>query len=496
VQRYQAGYLILVTCAMAAAIGALLLFGARPAQSAPSTGTLRYVAKGGVDASNDCLTSGSPCATIQRAVDISSPNDEIRVATGTYSDTHVKPKADVSTTGTVTQVVYITQSLSIRGGFTTTNWSTQNINANPTILDGGNSARVLYVTGHVTPTVEGFQIKRGDAFQQRGVTDFQDFDAGSGIYVITASLTLSASVVSNNNPAHPPFAGGGMYVYYGRATLISDTFQSNVAVSSGGGLYAAYAHSIISNSLFLSNSVTGGDGGGIYGVQSSYDSSISYSSIISNSAQRGGGIYLYDDDTPLTANLIMSNTASYQGGGIWMTGGGGYDDLINNVIADNVNTTNDGGGGAYFESSHLFLTHNTFARNKGGGAGIYISNAGIPAFRSDATMINSIIFSHTVGITLTHASTNTTSIDGVLWFNNGTNYGGIGIFTVTHPYTGNPAFATDRYHLTGASAAIDRGVSAGITTDIDGEARPKGAAPDLGADEFPSQSLYLPLILK
>ncbi len=481
---------------MAVTIGAWILFDARPAHGAPGVVTLRYVAKGGSDASNDCLTSGSPCASIQHAVDVSSPNDEIRVAAGTYSDTHARLKADVLATGTVTQVVYITQSVSIRGGFTTTNWTTQNINANPTILDGGNSARVLYVTGNVTPTVEGFQIKRGDAFHQGGDISSPSYDAGSGIYVITASLTLSASVVSNNNPAHPPHAGGGMFVSHGRSTLISDTFQSNIAFSSGGGLYAEYASSIISNSLFFSNSVTGGDGGGIFGVQSSYGSSINYSSIISNSASRGGGVYLYDDDTPLTGNLIMSNTASYQGGGIWMIGAGGYDYLTNNVVANNVNTTADGGGGAYFESSHLILTHNTFARNKGGGAGIYITNASIPAFPSAATMVNSIVFSHTVGITLTHATTNTASLDGILWFNNGINYGGPGVFTVTHSYAGSPAFATDGYHLTVVSAAIDRGVDAGITTDIDGAARPMGTAPDLGADEFPSQLLYLPLILK
>jgi hypothetical protein len=34
------------------------------------------------------------------------------------------------------------------------------------------------------------------------------------------------------------------------------------------------------------------------------------------------------------------------------------------------------------------------------------------------------------------------------------------------------------------SEAIDRGVEAGVTTDIDGNARPYGPAPDLGAVEY------------
>jgi hypothetical protein len=40
------------------------------------------------------------------------------------------------------------------------------------------------------------------------------------------------------------------------------------------------------------------------------------------------------------------------------------------------------------------------------------------------------------------------------------------------------------YHIGPGSAAIDAGVDAGVTTDIDGEARPFGAGYDLGADEW------------
>jgi uncharacterized repeat protein (TIGR01451 family) len=40
------------------------------------------------------------------------------------------------------------------------------------------------------------------------------------------------------------------------------------------------------------------------------------------------------------------------------------------------------------------------------------------------------------------------------------------------------------YHIGPGSAAIDAGVDAGVTTDIDGQARPSGLGPDLGADEL------------
>jgi uncharacterized repeat protein (TIGR01451 family) len=99
-------------------------------------------------------------------------------------------------------------------------------------------------------------------------------------------------------------------------------------------------------------------------------------------------------------------------------------------------------------------------------------------------MTNSILVSQTVGITVTAGSTAT--LNGALWFGNGANTGGAGDITVNHEITGDLAFAPDGYHLTAASAAIDQGVDAGVTTDIDGDPRPIGAGYDLGADEFPA----------
>ena len=42
------------------------------------------------------------------------------------------------------------------------------------------------------------------------------------------------------------------------------------------------------------------------------------------------------------------------------------------------------------------------------------------------------------------------------------------------------------YHIGRGSAAIDRGVNAGVTTDKDG--RPRDAKPDLGAYEFAARA--------
>ena len=73
--------------------------------------------------------------------------------------------------------------------------------------------------------------------------------------------------------------------------------------------------------------------------------------------------------------------------------------------------------------------------------------------------------------------------------------------TITHSndHSGDPAFVNPSvwdYHLTADSAAIDAGVDAGVTTDIDSQPRPAGSGYDLGADEYQATRLYLPLILR
>jgi hypothetical protein len=67
---------------------------------------------------------------------------------------------------------------------------------------------------------------------------------------------------------------------------------------------------------------------------------------------------------------------------------------------------------------------------------------------------------------------------------------------VQNQFTGDPAFAAGGYHLTAVSTAIDAGLNAGVLTDVDGDPRPIGALPDLGADEAWPTSVFLPLAVR
>jgi hypothetical protein len=177
--------------------------------------------------------------------------------------------------------------------------------------------------------------------------------------------------------------------------------------------------------------------------------------------------------------------------------------LDNNVIVDNAIGTepygHPTGAGVYVYYGHLHGRHNTLAGNTGGdGSGLHVTDDGHGNY-STVALTNTILVSHTVGITV--AAGNTATLEATLWHANTSNWDGAGTINHTGDVPGDPdpAFAADGYHLTAGSPAADKGVSASIWVDIDGQPRPY-QAPDLGADEYwpPGvlKHLYLPLVVR
>jgi hypothetical protein len=169
--------------------------------------------------------------------------------------------------------------------------------------------------------------------------------------------------------------------------------------------------------------------------------------------------------------------------------------LVNNIVAGNQADVEGSGlrfRGVSWDSSACYLQHNTIADNHGSGEGVFVG-----AYATLA-LTNTILAGHTAAaITVTAGSTVT--LEATLWHNSGPDTGGEGEIVSDVSVHADPLFVQPAlwdYHLAEGSPAIDAGVEADVATDIDGEARPQGIGYDIGADEFFSGRLFLPLVLR
>ncbi len=310
----------------------LLLVLAKPAAPAQADPGVLYVAPSG-----NC-SGASPCyANVQAAVDASRDGDVIKVARGVYTDVHARPRNDFTTTGVVTQVVYISKTVTIQGGYTADFVEPPTPVANPTTLDARGEGRVLYITGNVSPTIEGLRITGGDTTRLKGCYPWGTcLDAGGGIYIITATATVSGCQVYSNTSS---MFGGGISLHSSAAELKGNTIQANTVMTTGWG------------------------GGGVF--LSSSAATLSANSIMSNSAGSGGGVLLYYSGDTLSGNTISDNSGS--GVSLFKSAG----TLNDNLISGNMGHY---GGGVRLEGSAPTLLGNIISGNTGwDGGGIFVT---------------------------------------------------------------------------------------------------------------------------
>lgn len=495
------------------AVGGLLLVGlllllngtSQIVRAAPGQ---RFVTPGGA---GDC-SQANPC-NLQAALAAAAAGDAIYIATGTY-------------TGSGGVVITLTKSITLYGGWdgAASGPVVRDPDAYPTTLDAEGVRRVVFITGTITPTIDGFIITGGNATGLGG--SLFDSDAGGGIYSYAASPIIQNNVITHNLASTQPgerAMGGGVYAVSGGFVainsnhIVSNTAGIDVRLTDGGGLFVMGPGQVRSNIFEENVACQGagctGRGGGIYvgwtndglevmgnhflNNQASQGAGlhlvwsavrVTDNTVQGNRAARGAGIYsYYDKGSVIEANTVTSNTAVSSGGGIdiYITPSTIRPSVVNNVIAGN--RASGRGGGLYASSdwniSSVTFAHNTLVDN---GEGIAVGE------NMTVTLTNNIVVSHTVGITTTDSSANVLADHNLFWSNSDDGIRG------TNPVDGDPAFVDPDggdYHLGPASAAIDAGVDAGVTTDIDGDARPQGSGCDIGADEF-IYRVYLPLVLR
>ena len=144
------------------------------AQLSPEAAAILYVAPGG-----DCAGT-SPCYdSPQAAVDAAQSGDMIRIAAGSY----LPPPG-------ATQVLHITKSVILQGGFRPTNWYDMQPFAFPAVLDASHLGSVVTLAGAPSEPIDvpldGIQIKNGQS------------TLGGGMSATDALLTMKRCIVSDN----------------------------------------------------------------------------------------------------------------------------------------------------------------------------------------------------------------------------------------------------------------------------------------------------------
>lgn len=112
------------------------------------------------------------------------------------------------------------------------------------------------------------------------------------------------------------------------------------------------------NNIIRDNSTSGSNGGGIYSLASTL--TVIGNVFVGNSAYRGAGILYSGASGQIAGNTIVSNVASYDGGGIYLSSSSAALSLSNNIVANNV------GGGIYNGGSSTLSKNDVFGNDANG----------------------------------------------------------------------------------------------------------------------------------
>jgi len=268
-KTYARWSILILLCSVMTGVGLM----AYPLQ-AETLGNVRYVdSLIGNDSANNCLNPTTPCRTIQRAVNQAESGDTILVAAGTYTYPGSDNPCEQYLDGARSVVCIINKQLTINGGYPSGDWGNPDPAAHPTIIDGENRVRGVYV---ISPepqnpsragiNMEGFTIRRGFFQGASSGNDARTFAFGGGILTDYASVSMRNMRFENNT-----VIGGGAQNEYGGS-------------ASGGGLAIRRTpqRATLENMVFIANRAEGGSGrtrggyslgGGLYTLMTEMDAS-------------------------------------------------------------------------------------------------------------------------------------------------------------------------------------------------------------------------------
>ncbi len=232
---------------------------------------------------------------------------------------------------------------------------------------------------------------------------------------------------------------------------------------------------------------TAGYGGGLYVFDST--AQLTGNRITDNEARGdwgGGGLCVSSGQPRLAENVILGNRADDRGGGVSLYSADA--ELVNAVLAANVAAVS--GSGVYIWGGTYQLLHTTLAGNGAPGGAMAPSDDAIALYvqQGSVALTNTILVGHDIGVFAqpdAAVSLESTLLGDGSWAN-GLDWAGDGAVAHQNDYREAPLFvdpATGDYAIRTDSGAVDRGISAGVSVDLNGRPRPIGPGFDLGAYE-------------
>jgi parallel beta-helix repeat protein len=267
----------------------------------------RFVANGGIDAANNCTNSGTPCATIQHAVSVSSTGDTINVAAGTYSEL-VTVNKSVTLLGAQNGVDARTRvgAESILDGALNLGKSLLYVTASDVVIDG------FTVQNATNVNVFGFGILLAPSTTGNQVLNNIVQNNIVGLGLAGSNVTIQKNLFKNNNQPGPA-NGQGVY---------TDQFV-------GGGPVSSV---FIDSNAFTGNGVAGFDVSDTDLANPDTKFTFSNNSFDSN----GRGILLFDTQSSSITNNTFTNTVPPTDGGrsaaIALDGGDVGIPIMNNTL--------------------------------------------------------------------------------------------------------------------------------------------------------------------
>ena len=312
---------------------------------------------------------------VQEAIDIAADGGTVRVA-GTCVGTQPNFFSFSD------QTAIITKSLTLIGGYTSSDWVTSDPILQPTVLDADNTGRVLFIDGFIDVTVLNLTLQNGN-------TAGQFSGSGGGIKAFDASVTISNTIVQSNTSD----TDGGGIASDSVLTIIDSLFTGNFAGDDGGGIDPD-GPAILENVEVAFNE-SADDGGGI---DSEDTITIRNSHIHNNLANDdGGGIHTDVAELQIENSLIEANTSVEDGGGIWLDSPtaliSNTDIISNSAVPGPTLFTIGGGGGIYVDSTDNQLSivggsvlSNVAFFGSGGGLAVITSTVTVEGTRFEGNV--------------------------------------------------------------------------------------------------------------